>query len=449
MDAAEVIAHYLARYAEPIVSVAERVEGSFGAVVVVPARRERVSLVDGLRPALVRQGALAIVVVNEAQGASEDARGQADTLRGALCGLGDARDVGDGVVQVSGRGLWGTTSWLVVDAASPSRALPVGAGVGRARKLGCDLALALMAHGRLRTEFIDTTDADAHLPEDYFDDRERDAVALTRRFWHVPGRDDALSQATALYELRLRLYVLGLSVAGSPWAFHTVGSTLSVRMDAYAAVRGMPSRAAGEDFYLLSKVAKLGAVARGLGRPLLLASRDSDRVPFGTGPGARAIAEAVARGEVASAYAPRSFAALRAVILGLEEFARDPERDPVAAMLDAARGQLSAPDQQILAAALEDLAPASPLRRAIQGAKTPPARRRRVHEWFDAFRTLKLIHRLRAHGHEEEPWPQVASALAEAAPTGSPPKSDEVLPWRRHLLATEAALARGGLLAPS
>ena len=78
--------------------------------------------------------------------------------------------------------------------------------------------------------------------------------------------DQFCNTATALYELRLHHYVLGLEYAGSPYAYHTLGSCLAVKADAYAQVRGFPKRAGAEDFYLLNKLAKLGAMPRLQGR---------------------------------------------------------------------------------------------------------------------------------------------------------------------------------------
>ncbi len=66
--------------------------------------------------------------------------------------------------------------------------------------------------------------------------------------------------ATQLYELSLRYYVAGMKFARSPYAFHTIGSSMAVSPVHYARVRGFPKREAGEDFYLLNKLAKLGSV---------------------------------------------------------------------------------------------------------------------------------------------------------------------------------------------
>ena len=51
------------------------------------------------------------------------------------------------------------------------------------------------------------------------------------------------------------------------------------------------------------------------------------------------------------------------------------------------------------------------VRKAAAEAREPAALLRRLHTWFDAFRTLKLVHALRDEGFPSLPWRQ---ALAEA-----------------------------------
>src|SRR5262249_38957583 len=145
---------------------------------------------------------------------------------------------------------------------APHHLLPEGQGVGLARKIGFDLAARLFAAGRLRSPFIHSTDADVRLPEDYFERAEEGAIAaaLVYPFSHRPEEDPVLARAVFLYEISLRYYVLGLAFAGSPHAYHTIGSAFAARASAYVSVRGFPKRDAAEDFYLLSKIAKVGPV---------------------------------------------------------------------------------------------------------------------------------------------------------------------------------------------
>ena len=136
--------------------------------------------------------------------------------------------------------------------------------MGLARKIGFDIALRLHQAGRLASSWLHSTDADVILPRDYFERASRvrvpNAAALVYPFVHRGEDDVALARAVQLYEISLRYYVLGLASAGSPYAHHTVGSTLAVDAAAYAKVRGVPKRTAAEDFYLLGKLVKIGAI---------------------------------------------------------------------------------------------------------------------------------------------------------------------------------------------
>src|SRR5690606_17786041 len=89
--------------------------------------------------------------------------------------------------------------------------------------------------------------------------------------------------ALVLYEISLRSYEYGLAYAGSPYAFQTLGSTLALNPAAYAKVRGFPKRLAGEDFYILNKLIKIGPIYLRNDRCLQIKDRPSQRVPFGTG----------------------------------------------------------------------------------------------------------------------------------------------------------------------
>jgi hypothetical protein len=293
-----------------------------------------------------------------------------------------------------------STDWLVVDRASAGRRLPRRQGVGLARKIGCDLALALHRAGKLDSRWIHMTDADARLPRGYFEvAAPDDSAALAYPFTHGASGVHELDEAHALYEIHLRYYVIGLRWAGSPYAHHTIGSTLALDADRYAAVRGVPRRQAGEDFYLVNKLRKLGPIAVPDIAPIVLRARHSARVPFGTG---HAVGRLVRGGEQ-RLYHPQAFALLRRWLALLE-----------ALDFDAVR------DEPRLAAALETLAPREPLDRIV--ATAPPARRRaRLHEWFDGFRTLKLLHALRDAGLASLPWQE---ALARAPFSRSVPSDN-------------------------
>src|SRR5262249_56888321 len=101
-------------------------------------------------------------------------------------------------------------------------------------------------------------------------------------FCHRGSPPPVLADAMHRYEIFLRYYLLGLADAGSPYAFHTLGSAIAVNPMAYAMVRGFPRRLAGEDFHFLNKVAKIGSILRMGGAPIVIEGRRSHPAPFGT-----------------------------------------------------------------------------------------------------------------------------------------------------------------------
>ena len=177
---------------------------------------------------------------------------------------------------------------LIIDRFSPGYSITKKQGVGLARKIGMDIAASLINQGVISRRWLFTTDADAELPEDYFCiETEGTDAAFLHPFKHVaqPG----LSLPMQLYELSMLYYVAGLRWANSPYAYPTIGSTISCSLDRYAAVRGFPKRSTGEDFYLLNKLRKTGEVRLGGGDPINISGRFSDRVPIGTGQAIKAI----------------------------------------------------------------------------------------------------------------------------------------------------------------
>ena len=85
------------------------------------------------------------------------------------------------------------------------------------------------------------------------------------------------------YELHLRYYTHGLKFCELPCSFQTVGSAMAVRCSAYQKQGGMNKRKAGEDFYFLQKIIKLGDFTELNKTVVMPSARLSKRVPFGTG----------------------------------------------------------------------------------------------------------------------------------------------------------------------
>lgn len=332
---------YLARYAEPEAGRMRSPPRSYRHVLSIPAFDETG---DFLQRVLPRGAAdlLVIVVANvpDQVGREDAALARTRQLLDLTGGIDRARNV----------------DVMVVDRVNAP--IPRRAGVGLARKIGADIALRRIVERRIEVPVIFSTDADASLPPGYFEAARGDAAGWVYPFVHTSGDAD-LARRGLMYELALRYYVNRLEYAGSPYAFHTVGSCLAIGATSYAKVRGFPRRNAAEDFYLLNKLAKVGWIRRLRGPVIEIEARASTRVPFGTGP---ALAKVPSDPAAMAGYAGATFDALRMFYAAVA--AGTASSQPVPRLLDAIGYQ-------------------------------PKRDRRAIHTWFDAFRTLKFVHAAR------------------------------------------------------
>jgi hypothetical protein len=394
---------YLLRYGEAGLPGCPPNAGPWHQVLVIPACDEPPALVGRLRRLPAGTGRSLVIVLLNRPDSDHDPRRNAP-LRSALQQLTAAGTGPAGTPPVVPLNRHTDLYWHDIERLMGPT--PAARGVGLVRKTGCDIALKWMEQGAIHGDWLHTTDADALLPEDYFRRLEcARGVAAVFPFCHTPGPDAACNLATALYELRLHHYVLGLQYAGSPYAWHSLGSCLAFTALAYAQVRGFPRRAGAEDFYLLNKLTKVGAVERATGECILLDSRHSRRVPFGTGPAVAEICAAAQPRELPLFYHPACFEALRALLAALPAL---PGQSPAALPgLLAARG-LAAPLCRASAHLLERMGLEGALAHCQRHGKTTVQFQRHFHQWFDAFRTLKFIHGLRDSG-----WPSLPLAALQ------------------------------------
>jgi hypothetical protein len=435
---------YLARYAEPEAELGARLQGPFGHALIVPAYGERESLFALVSsvPGGPRGPVLIVLALNaradspaSVHEANQAARERLERELPAATLLSESPAIR--AYPVSGGNL------LLVDRAAPGHFLPEGQGVGLARKIGNDIALRLSDLGRLGSPWLHNTDADTLLPPDCFEQTEgldpEAAGAALYFFEHRFDPDPDLALAGRLYEISLRYYVLGLAWAGSPYAYQSMGSCLAIPAQAYAAVRGFPKKNAAEDFYVLNKLGKVGGIEKLKGAPLLLEGRPSDRVPFGTGRALRDLAGK--RKPLANyrLYHPLVFAHLAAWLRILARVA--------ASGGDVSRSMAELPAASpyfrtdLLRESLERLGVSHAIAEARARSSDPATLERHLHAWFDAFRTLKLVHALRDGGLSPLPWRE---ALAEAPFTGlSASTEDDAEDLRRALSEAERALQNG------
>lgn len=261
-------------------------------------------------------------------------------------------------------------------------------GVGLARKIGADIACKLISECKINTRFIASTDADACLPDEYFSKIEHLNKRVKAAHFNFSHRcdDDVVHGANFQYEQALRYFVQGLNFAQSRYAYFSIGSLWVYDVDAYAMVRGFPKRSAGEDFYILNKLAKLGDMAFIPDSTITLEARTSDRVPFGTGPTVQHILE-LSRSQAAYCYYnPTCFVLLKQCLEAIES---------VYSYKDNYEQWLLALPSKI-GVALTDIK----LHEFIQHHKSQKQTQfnKQLFNWFDAFKTLKFIHALRTQG---------------------------------------------------
>lgn len=375
---------------------------SFAAAVVIPALAEHANLPATLRslaanPAPLLEETLILVVVNQRCDASAVER--SDNLA-TLADLPRWREE------------FGLNNLHWVDAAATGNELPPKQGVGLARRIGLDLALAHLDFRGIDPLLV-CLDADTLVQPDYLA-ALAGHFAIARAggasipFRHQPAGDPRGQEAIERYELFLRAYVLGMELAGSPFAFHTVGSAMACRASAYAMAGGMNRRMAGEDFYFLQQLHKTSGVAPLTGTVVHPSPRPSHRVPFGTG---RAVGEMLAQGEQLLFYQPHLFRI-------------------VGEWLTCVAGHGGSSGNGLLrrAGAISPL-----LQSYLEAAGFPEAwdnllRNNRdegrlmgsFHGWFDAFRTMRLMHHLTDSAHPRIPAEQAVPPLLELAGYESP-----------------------------
>ena len=368
----------------------------FAGAVVIPALAESADLfatLDSLAaavPAGDRQALLTVVVINQPAGSPDH------------IGIDNRQTLAE-LPRYAERQPRLPLTWI--DAASPGLELPAEqAGVGLARKLGFDHALTRL-DWQTSEPILISLDADTLVSSNYQQglldhfQKHREGGAVIP-FRHRPGNCPAQDAAITYYELFLRSHVLGLAQAGSPYAFHTVGSALACRASAYLQCGGMNQRRAGEDFYFLQQLAKTVGIVQTKGIEVSPSPRVSRRVLFGTGPSV----ERHMRGEAdAIRYYPlRSYQVLHDW-LTLTDDRQTSSVEELLGEADAVNLHLG---QFLRNNRISDIWP-----KLQRNNPAPQAFRKAFHTWFDGLKTLRLIHHLCdtecARGSAEQVLPEL------------------------------------------
>ena len=416
------IRKYLEKYAEPeALCDTSPINRSFDLALVLPCFDEPYEKVKAIVNASPSIAVLTVVVINAPDSASPAAldstqRLLQDFLTSQCYNVNVP--LGDCVYYLTNT--QNLSSIVLVDRCS-SNLIPSDEGVGLARKIGTDIALSLLLSGKIKSHWVGSTDADATLSDSYFEQLHKRQYSSKHAgavfpFQHI-ATEPAIALPAKLYDCSLRYYVNALAWAGSPYAYHTIGSCLAFDLNAYAQVRGFPKRAGGEDFYLLNKLCKLNlqtdeghAVVGGItclnDGQLLLEARASHRVPFGTGPAIKSIGSTASPRDDYCYYHPRIFMLLRLWLIAISEFSClvidesvNDSMDCWQALIDQLGEQEDLSDIEM--SLLNGFSFQSGWVKALDHVRKQCRHQQQVlqhlHTWFDGFKTLKFVHYMREH----------------------------------------------------
>ncbi len=279
----------------------------------------------------------------------------------------------------------------LVDASTSGNEFPEkDAGAGLARKVGLDLALTIFDYNSSGKKILVNLDADCLVDKNYLSEiigsfNNRNLHAAVINYAHeICGKE---SEAIICYEIFLRYYELGLMLAGSPFAFHSIGSTIACDYETYIKAGGMSKRKAGEDFYFLEKLAKITSIEWINGTTVRPSPRGSWRVPFGTG---QRVYRFMANAENEYLlYDPKSFLILKRwleVFLCSDYFKTKSLMDTAGSVDKRLKNFLVSQNFE------------SDWEKILLNSKTSDQISRQKINWFDGFKTMKLIHYLRDNG---------------------------------------------------
>ena len=277
-----------------------------------------------------------------------------------------------------------------IDASSAGKEMDdKNGGVGLARKIGMDLALTKFDYFSINKNIMLCTDADCVVDSDYLleisqEFNRNNFEAAVVNFSHdISGRNKE-TKAIICYEIFLRYYVLGLKFAKFDYAFHTIGSTMLCTPEAYVKVEGMNKRKAAEDFYFLEKLAKIYPIGEIKSTFVHPSKRSSWRVPFGTG---RSVARFLTdTKDEYLLYNPKSFIILKT---WMEIFFNN-YLNEYSDLLKFAKNIDISLFEFLIRQDFERF-----IDKVLLKTSNPIEIEKQKHFWFDAFRTLKLIHYLR------------------------------------------------------
>jgi len=360
-------------------------------IVVIPAIKEYENIISLLKSVLENDTiyfdeTLSLFVINNPENCNHDIKEDNRKTIAFLRNLIGKKSNDDFAKKIYEKGI----KIGLVDASSENKALlDKEAGVGLARKIGMDLALEVFNYKSNRKKILICLDADCIVDKNYLKEiintfNQKNYNAACIYYEHILPENKEEKFAIICYELFLRYYVTGLKYAGSHYAYQTIGSTIVCDAESYCKAGGMNKRKAGEDFYFLEKLAKITSIHQINTTTVYPSSRISLRVPFGTG---KRISKFLQSAENEYyLYHPESFHILKK---WLDVFHSKNIMDENYYLKEAEKIHIRL--KEFLNKNSFDKA----MKNIFKNSKNDEQIQKQKLYWFDAFRTLKLIHYLR------------------------------------------------------
>lgn len=299
------------------------------------------------------------------------------------------------------------------------------AGVGLARKIGMDAATARFNTLNRPDGIIAGFDADSVCDKNYLTEIEQyfnefpETNAASVYFEH-PLQGNEFTHETyngiIQYELHLRYFNQALRCIKFPYAFHTIGSSFTVKASVYVKQGGMNKRQAGEDFYFLHKVIPLGNYVEINSTRVIPSPRPSDRVPFGTGATIKKMADN--KEDVLTTYNLKSFLDIKQFIDRSDLFF-DADEDRCHNLLE----EIPKPLRNFL---VKNNFLAS-LAEINNNSANTTTFRKRFFVWFNAFRIIKFLNMTHIGSYDRIPVANEALKLLKMMNAQYPENPDNRL----------------------
>ncbi len=372
---------YLTHYAEPEIGGLQQISSRYQYALVVPICNESTDCLKTICQAIKTQHLLIIAIVNSPTPHENRRIWQKNNQQWIQSLLKNSTNH----LKINAR----TTllncpnfhDVLLIDRNSFGNQIACKQGVGLARKIGADCALKLFQLDKIKQPWIFSTDADVSLPKNYFElelSKFTANSAIVLDFVHH-STDAHMKKLQFLYDFKMRYYLAGIVYAGSGYQYIPLGSTVIIAMTSYAQVRGFPKKNAAEDFYLLNKLNKTKAIHYNIQNcRITIQSRFSNRVVFGTGPALTAIV-ALEKPMDYPFYHPNCFIMLKQWLQFLSSLWQE-------------KLIITPPQETLLAELYHHLNCHIVFNKSKPQITSQQRWTQFVHQWFDAFRTLKAIH---------------------------------------------------------